>query len=442
MSVDPESQNRKTEHTWGLSLEWELKVLSALFILIVTGLFLLVAHFADLSLKVTLSIYVVTMLILVAYLLRVYRRVVYPMDNLANIVEAIRLEDYGLSPKMTFKRGVMAQLLRETANLVEVLQKRKERYNQQIYLIYRLIEQLDLPVMVFDEKLRLSHGNDAFGKWYGQPWKMVKGLSCKRMGLTVSEAGRWQFVNPDAHQGWQIRSSRFANGRDIHQLLILNNIKTEVRQVQQDAWQQIIRVLTHEIRNSLTPIRSMTELMLDTPELNEKLRTPVEVIESRSTNLLQFVERYADSAKPIQVVKKALQADTLVEKVLHLFPNNSVEATGGNLTISTDPVLIEQVLINLVRNGLESQQANKCEDSIIIEFIDDKSGTLIKIKDRGAGIANPDNLFVPFYTTKEDGQGIGLNLSRKIIEQHGGSLTLTNRPGGGAIATITLPKEP
>lgn len=438
MSVDPESQNSKTKKNWGPSLEWELKVLSAAFILIVTGLFFLVAHFADLSLKVTLSIYVVTMLILVTYLLRVYRRVVHPMNNLANIVEAIRLEDYGLSPKMTFTRGVMAQLLGETANLVDVLQKRKERYNQQIYLIYRLIEQLDLPVMVFDEKLRLSHGNEAFGKWYGQPRKVVKGLSCKRMGLTVTEEGRWQFVNPDAHQGWQIRSSRFANGRDIHQLLILNNIKTEVRQVQQDAWQQIIRVLTHEIRNSLTPIRSMTELMLDTPELHEKLRTPVEVIESRSTNLLQFVERYADSAKPIQVVKKALQADTLVEKVSPLFPDNSVEATGGNLTLLADPVLIEQVLINLVRNGLESQQSNKSEEPISIEFVDDKKGVLIKIKDKGAGIANPDNLFVPFYTTKEDGQGIGLNLCRKIIEQHDGSLTLTNRPEGGAVATIQL----
>ncbi|WP_164078392.1 sensor histidine kinase [Alteromonas facilis] len=439
--MEPKAESQRSNNASGLSLESELKYLSILFLLIVTALFVLVAYFADLSLKLSLSIFLILIIGLGAYLLRVYRRVVQPMDNLVNIIEAIRLEDYGLSPRLTFKQGVMAQLLSETANLVEVLQQRKERYNQQIYLIYRLIEQLDLPVMVFDEKLRLSHGNEAFGNWYGQPWGVVKGLSCKRIGLDVAKNGRWQFINPDIHQGWQIRSSRFANGRDIHQLIILNNIKSEVRQVQQDAWQQIIRVLTHEIRNSLTPICSMTELMLDTPELDEKLRTPLQVIDNRSTNLLNFVERYADTAKSIKVVKKELATDTLIKKICPLFPDNSIQFSGPGLTLFADPVLLEQVLINLIRNGMESQRSNKCKDPVIIEFDDTEVQTTIRVKDKGVGIANPSNLFVPFYTTKEGGQGIGLTLCRKIVEQHQGSLTLSNRSDGGAIATIHLPKE-
>ncbi len=424
----------------GQSLEWELKLLSAVFIVLVTGLFALVAHFSNMPLKLALTLYLVAMLVLLPYLFRVYKRIVHPMNNLANVIEAIRLEDYGLSPKVTFKEGVMAQLLGETSALVDVLQKRKERYNQQVYLIYRLIEQLELPVLVFDEDLRLVHGNAAFDKWYGQPWKTVRGLSSKRIGLVASGKNSWQFVNPDAHKGWQIKSSRFENEKDSHQLLILNNINSEVRQVQQDAWMQIIRVLTHEIRNSLTPICSMTDLMLDMPTLSEDLKTPLQVIESRSNNLLQFVERYADTARPVQVNKKQLDMDVVLSKIRPLFPENSIKVVGKALQVLADPVLLEQVLINLIRNALEAQASNGNEQPIQVQWQDTNGDTTLYIKDRGRGIANPDNLFVPFYTTKEGGQGIGLALCRKIIEQHNGNLHLSNRNKGGAVAKIVLPK--
>lgn len=424
----------------GHSLEFELKLLSSVFFLLVTVLFVLLAHFSDMSLKVALTLYLAASLALLPYLFRVYKRIVNPMNNLANIIESIRLEDYGLSPKVTFKTGVMAQLISETSALVEVLQKRKERYNQQVYLIYRLIEQLELPVLVFDEELRLTHGNAAFDKWYGQPWKTVRGLSCKRIGLMPSGKNAWQFVDPQSHTGWQIKNSRFDNEKDSHQLLILNNINSEVRQVQQDAWQQIIRVLTHEIRNSLTPICSMTDLMLEMPKLSEQLKTPLQVIETRSNHLLQFVERYADTARPVKVKKRELTIDSLVSTILPLFPNNSIQVESRKLQLLADPVLLEQVLINLIRNAIEAQESNNAIEPIQLELQESGSETLIFVKDRGQGIANPDNLFVPFYTTKESGQGIGLALCRKIIEQHNGSLRLSNRNNGGAVAEIILPK--
>lgn len=436
MSADLNLQTHK-----GHSLERELKCLSALFIGLVTLFFTLLAYFSEMPLKVSLTIYVVTMLLLVPYLLKVYKRIVHPMNNLTNIIEAIRLEDYGLSPKVSYKQGVMSQLLTETSALVNVLQKRKERYNQQVYLIYRLIEQLDLPVMVFDEDLRLVHANEAFSTWYGQPWKTARGLSSKRIGLEPHKANHWQFVNPQSHKGWQIKTSRFESEKDSHQLLILNNINSEVSRVQQDAWQQIIRVLTHEIRNSLTPICSMTDLMLDTPNLPEQLKTPLQVIESRSNNLLLFVERYADTARPIQVNKKLLAFDTVLSKIEPLFPINSIAFEGTKLEVLADPILLEQVLINLIRNAIEAQASNKADDAIILTIKASEAETVICIKDKGQGIANPDNLFVPFYTTKEGGQGIGLTLCRKIIEQHGGSLQLKNRSKVGAVARIALPRH-
>jgi len=421
------------------SLERDLIILFILLMLLPAGLFITLAWYIDMSLKVTLTLLLVGLVILVPYLMRVYRRVTQPMDNLSNIIEAMRLEDYGLSPKVIFEGGVMARLLTETAALVAVLQQHKARYNQQVYLIYRLLEQLALPVIVLDEDLRLTHGNRAFDLWYGQPWKTVKGLSSKKIGLIPDEQNGWQFVDPNAHQGWQIRYSGFTNEQHRHHLLILNNINSEVRQVQQEAWQQIIRVLTHEIRNSLTPIAMMTDMMLEMPELDPKLQTPLQVIESRSSNLLQFVERYADTAKPVQVNKQSITSENLVNGLLPLFPMDSIAVTGATCQFSADPVLLEQVLINLLRNAIEAQQDIGVDVPIQLSFEPTPSETRLYVKDCGRGIANPSNLFVPFYTTKKDGQGIGLALCRKIIEQHGGSIELLNRADGGAVATIRLP---
>ena len=423
----------------GLSIEQELKLQASGVFLLVTGLFFLLVHFSEMPLKLALPLYLMLALGLISYLLRVYQRVIQPLKNLTNVVESIRLEDYGMTPRRSFSRGVMAQLLNETTALVEVLRLRKERYTQHVYLIYRLIEQLELPVLVFDDDLRLSHANEAFGQWYGQPWSTVKGLSSKRLGLRPDDTGKWHFINPEAHQGWQIKQSRFLNEKDDYQLLILNNIKSEVRQVQQDAWQQIIRVLTHEIRNSLTPIRSMTELMLDMPDVSEQMKTPLEVIETRSMNLLQFVERYADTAKAVEVNKQTVQGDSLMAKITPLFAQNRIRVEGGESALNADPVLLEQVLINLIRNGLESQQAAGEDAPLSVIFASAKGQTVITVNDRGKGIANLDNLFVPFYTTKQDGQGIGLVFCRKVIEHHGGNLTLVNRKEGGAKAQITLP---
>lgn len=422
-----------------LSLEQELKLQAFIVFTIVTSLFFLIVHISEMSTKVALTLYLVIVLLLLPYLVRVYKRVVEPLVNLVNVVESIRLEDYSMGPRIKFKRGVMANLMEETSALVNLLQLRKERYTQHVYLIYRLIEQLELPVLVFDDDLRLSHANESFGHWYGQPWQTAKGLSHKRIGLTIDDNGEWHFVNPNIHQGWQIRQSRFLNDRDNYQLLILNNIKSEVRQVQLDSWQQIIRVLTHEIRNSLTPIRSMSELMLDMPSVTPELEPPLKVIEARSSNLLKFVERYSDTARPIKVNKQTCNAKVLMKKITPLFTEKEISVDCGETTLYADLVLLEQVLINLIRNGLESQYASNIELPIVIKFDTIKDHNFISISDKGLGIANPENLFVPFYTTKQEGQGIGLVFCRKVVEQHGGSITLSNLKDGGAKAQIKLP---
>lgn len=433
MSVQNKGQIYK-----GHSLERDIKLLFLLIFTLISTLFFGLAYFALLSLKVTLTCYIIALCILLPYLIRVYERVVHPVNNLTNIVEAIRQEDYGLSQKVGYRHGVMAQLLIETRALVDILQTRKAHYNQQVYLIYRLIEQFELPVFLLNESYRLSHANDAFSKWYGQPWLTIKGLSCKRIGIE-KKTDTWVFINTETHKGWQIKHSQFQSGKNTHHLLMLNNIRAEVSQVQQDAWQQIIRVLTHEIRNSLTPICSMTDLMLTMPVLHDDLKTPLQVIENRSHNLLLFVERYADTARPVQVNKKALNLASVIEKIQPLFPADSIAIVNNHSDVFADPVLLEQVLINLIRNALEAQTANQQNEPIELEFSKCGFETLISIKDRGKGIANPENLFVPFYTTKEGGQGIGLALCRKIIEQHKGRIQLSNREHGGAIAKVFLP---
>jgi nitrogen fixation/metabolism regulation signal transduction histidine kinase len=409
--------------------------------MLLATLSLVIYAYSDLPVKVILTGLAILLMWLIPYLMRLYNRITMPLNGLANVVESIRLEDYSLTSRAQYKHGVMPSLLLETTALVNDLQQRKDRYAQHVYLIYQLIEQLDSPVLVFNEDSRLVHANAAFSQWYGQSWRNAQGLSSKRIGLIHDKNRQWSFRERKHNSGWQIRSSRFLDDKHQHQLVILINIKTEVRKVQQDSWQQIIRVLSHEIRNSLTPIRAMTELLREAPDLKDNARIPLEVIEARSVSLQEFVERYADTSKTIQINKCVVNIGELIAKITPLFLPQTIDLTIHENKILADPVLLEQVLINLLQNAAESQASRGVDTALSVEVVGNNKNWNIHISDKGVGIANPANLFVPLYTTKEGGQGIGLVFCNNVIDQHGGTINIKNRRSGGVRATIVLPKK-
>jgi two-component system nitrogen regulation sensor histidine kinase NtrY len=462
MPTHPKMRAKMTSRAKSHSLERVLKITLGLVFVTISTLLVLLLGAYSISTLLTITIIVALWGVFIPALFYFYRRVFDPLMSMGNSLEALRTEDHSVITRAHYQQGVFARLYHEVATLNADLQHTKDRYTQDVYLIYGLIEQLDTPVLVFNAKLKLTHANSAFNRWYGQPWQTVRGYSSKRLGLGLNAAGQWHFVDPAPSQqntldnNWQIKASVFVDGQDDYQLLMLNNIEQEVRETQQEAWQQIIRVLSHEIRNSLTPIKSLTQSLLDMDEIGTRPKQALQVIHDRSDSLQAFVNRYATMTKTFAISKTIFSANVMTSNIRELLsdiPMNielPTENEKDGLQITADQPLLEQVLINLIKNAADSlkqqarasQQNNTPQDEmppVSISFKQTAQGLLITIKDRGTGISNPDNLFVPFYTTKADGQGIGLFFCRKIIEKHGGRLSLKNRLSGGAKAVIQLP---
>ena len=427
------------------SLERTLKSSFITQFILVTILISFVLFFSGASKLVSITILSVIICVYIPWLFYSYKNIVVPLDNLSNSLEALRHEDYSVVARSHYKTGVVAQLYADVAIVNSDLQQRKDRYNQDVYLIYRLIEKLGTPVIIINSKYQMTHANEAFDKWFGQPWQTIRGLNASRLGLTYEDNNEWQFIDKSSHKGWQIKSSVFLDGKDDYQLLMLNNIEQEVRETQQEAWQQIIRILSHEIRNSLTPIQSLSQSLLAMEEIEKQPKKALQVIYDRSHSLQEFVSRYATMTRSFEINIRQFHSQDLFNKLSRLFDEYPIEIEADKMELYADQVLLEQVLINLLRNAIESsKQKNATEENqaiqpIIIKLEKSKQTIIISIKDRGMGISNQDNLFVPFYTTKENGQGIGLFFCRNIIEKHGGKLTLESRAKGGAKATISLP---
>ena len=378
-----------------------------------------------------LSITVSIMFIgLYAQLMKVFRRSGTQMDALQN-------QDFSILVKPVFQQGIVAEFYQQFDALRESLQRHKSHYNQQLFVLYQMIDHLNTPILVFDHKQRLSYANGAFAELFGRPWQTLRHAEPELLGLRALP--EWQFDDEQKNQQWQIRLSRFVDQGESSQLLIFINIKTALRNQELEAWQKLTRILSHEIRNSLTPVAALTQNLLEKAQ-GEREQQALLLINERCQHLQDFVSRCAELQQPLNVQPQKLHAQHLWHLLAGLFPAAHLQATGLHTHLWADPVLLQQVLINLIKNAIE---AGSPSSSIEISFTTSRTEHDIRILDRGQGISNPDNIFVPFYSTKSQGQGIGLNLSRHIIEQMGGQLTLTNRrDGSGACALIRLPVQP
>jgi len=251
---------------------------------------------------------------------------------------------------------------------------------------------------------------------------------------------QWQLQDKDQHANWQVSQSNFLKDNQQYHLVVLTNITQAIRKTQQESWLQIIRVLSHEIHNSLTPIKSLAQSLVEMESTESRSKTALEVIVKRSKSLGEFVNRYANLYQNITVSPVFIPCSQLTKQLTTLFERKSLTIRSDISSMFVDPVLLEQVMINLIKNAIEAS-INTLEQ-IDIHFSQKANKIHITVSDSGRGIANSENIFVPFYSTKEDGSGIGLVLSRNIIEQHGGSLSLCNNENNpGATAKIILPMK-
>ncbi|NQZ87382.1 MAG: GHKL domain-containing protein [Colwellia sp.] len=425
------------------ALEVQLKLAFSVFWGLLFGLSLWLMSLLSLTVLMKWTVFVCFFIPLSLAFLYFYKKIITPFYSLTSLVEAIRLEDYSLRIKDNYHSGVLHALSQEIAELSDDLQQRKQAYDQHTLLIYHLIEQLETPIVIFNNQLQLSHANAAFSKYIEQPWQAKRLTNSESLGLVFKNG--WQFTEKEQSERWQIKHSQFVEHEKTYHLVILSNVEELLRVNQQKSWQQIIRVLSHEIRNSLTPIKSLAQTLVSQELADTKSKQALQVIVDRSISLQEFVNRYGDITKNITINKSWFNTADFIKTVTVLFPQSNFSLDNKVESIWGDVVLLKQVLINLIKNGVEANGQNS-ESCIAITISSQHSrnekSVVIEVTDNGQGIVNRENLFVPFYTTKKQGQGIGLSLSKNIIEQHGGRLTLVNNVDKqGATAKIYLSQK-
>ncbi|MBQ4813357.1 GHKL domain-containing protein [Pseudoalteromonas luteoviolacea] len=349
-------------------------------------------------------------------------------------LECCRQQDFSQQAKARFTNGVIGDFHHQLNLLSNDLLTTKSNEDKESILLLRLVKQLNTPILVFDERLQLSFGNQACTTLFNQPWQTLRFTSAVRLGL--GNQPEWHFKDEKRQQRWQVRHSNFNHNSHTYHLLVMTDIQIALREQELKAWQRLIRVISHEIRNSLTPVSTMLERLKHRAS-NERDSAAFDVIVERCEHLAEFVKRYAQLQQSVTVKATVQPFSQLCLEMSALFPQANWQLEGQHLTLHCDVTLLKQVLINLTKNALEA-----CSDTpqLTLSLKLKNHTATICLTDNGHGLINPDNLFVPFYSTKERGEGIGLMLCQHLTEQMNGQLQLVNRADGqrGASAVITL----
>jgi len=378
-----------------------------------------------------------------------------PLQTLSNVVSSLREGDYSFRARGASARDALGELASEVNLLADLLQRQRVRSLEATALLARILEVLHTPLFAFDRENTLQLVNDAGLKLLGLPHARSFGRTARELGLEFLLMAPDQSTHtfkfgpkPQTVQtSWLLRKASFRQEGAPHTILLLADVSVPLREEEQIAWKRLIRVLGHELSNSLAPIKSIAGSLLarvdalqaDGNTVND-FRRGLGVVEGRADALHRFVQSYRKLAQLPPPTLKAIEFAPLIERIAALEQRLPIQVDAGpKVVLNADADQLEQMLINLLRNAVDASLA---KDSRPVRATWKVAGTsvVVSIEDSGLGIANSENLFVPFYTTKPTGSGVGLVLAQQIARSHGGEIQLANREDGeGARATIRLP---
>jgi nitrogen fixation/metabolism regulation signal transduction histidine kinase len=382
--------------------------------------------------------------------------VIRPLHTMANLLSALREGDFAVRARGARRDEPLGDVMAEINILSRTLQDQRLSALEATALLRTVMEEINIAIFAFDAEGKLRLANHAGQLLLAKPAERILGRAAAEIGLAEcleGEPARLLALNfPGGSGRWGMRRSAFRECGRPHQLVVIADLSRTLREEELQAWQRIVRVLGHELNNSLAPIKSIAASLTcllksprRAPDWEDDMKGGLEIIGSRADSLARFMHAYARLARLPQPTLAPTELRPLVQRVVALEPRLAVtQLASPDVTLACDSAQIEQVLINLVKNAveaaLEQPAAGPAPAGVRLHWRKVAGAVEIVVEDDGPGIAQATNLFVPFFTTKPEGSGIGLVLCRQIAENHGGTLTLANRTdASGCLATLRLP---
>src|SRR5688572_16431724 len=374
----------------------------------------------DFTPKVQWTLTVVILAFCLGFAFALRERVVLPLQTLSNLLAALGEGDFSIRARGARGGDPLGEVMIEVNTLVETLRHQRLDALEATTLLRKVMAEIDVAVFTFDEAKELKFVNRAGTRLLNQPAERLLGRDADEIGLSECLGGEVPRVINTAFPGgagrWEIRRSQFRQGGRPHELLVLSDLSQPLREEERQAWQRLIRVIGHEMNNSLAPIKSIagslaTIVERDPPpaDWRDDVQRGLGVIASRSEALSRFMSAYARLAKLPPPKLAPLDIGTFVDRVVTLEKAHHISvAPGPRLTIQGDGDQLEQLLINLIRNAVDAVRETDGGVTIGWQRLQGSVPPTMElwVEDEGPGLSNTGNLFVPFFTTKPGGSGI------------------------------------
>ena len=433
---------------------FRLKLILRLLVLSAT-IFLLFYLYYNTQLYATL---VIVLLIIAYEIYSIIRFIDVTNKELSRFLQSIRYSDFSQSFNSTALGSTFKELNSAFNEVILQFQKTRTEKEENFRYLQTVMQHVGVGLISFDNNGKVEFINNAAKKLLSIPFlnningldRINPGLADKISSIKSGEKVTIKIVDKNELIQLIVYATEFRLRNQNYTLVAMQNIQSELEENEMEAWQKLIRVLTHEIMNSITPISSLagtvnTIIAKSTEnttvfdeETSEDVKNALNTIQKRSQGLINFVENYRSLTKIPKPNFQIFTVKTLFERIDSLigreFKQDGIlfkcRIDPLSLELTADPELIEQVLINLLLNAKYAVKTAAKPEINLLAKLDSRSKVEIAVTDNGPGIKEDiqEKIFIPFFSTKKEGSGIGLSLSRQVMRSHGGSIRVTSTP--------------